>query len=262
MVRHDTEVTNKNVVEKLRNVETNLSDTIQNVETNLVNKLNNLIENRQFLQDQLINSQLDDNNNFRILKNSIIKLITSFDNLNIEGSKQILAKDSNNQYDLGRVITINDKNFYLINTIEYNAKATLLNIEILNTKDQNFTLYRFTVNKTLPEVNLNTTYAKEYKNITGKNILIDSIIKCSKYCVSDIVPANLLINCKIIKILFLSGHNYNEENDNYEYDLYIENDKLNIEEINYPLDISVFGNKAQFNSLSKFRPSSQLRLQR
>ena len=100
----------------------------------------------------------------------------------------------------------------------------------------------------MSEVILNTTYAKEYKYSVKKNILIDSIIKCSKYCVSDIVAANLLINCKIIKILFLSGHNYNEENDNYEYELYIENDKLNIEEMNFPVEISVFGNKAQFNN--------------
>ena len=217
----------------------------------------NSIANSQFLiNSQLVNSQITNsllqntNATSITLENSINSEIEKFNDLNIENNEQKARYDTNGQLDISKKINIDGTDLTLINTYEYSVKAALLKIERINNNNNNNNTFRLTVKEQLTDVIINTTYSKEYREYKSDNILIDSILRCSGYCVEGGVPAILFIEGKLFKILFINGHIPNNDG-TYSYEIELISDNLNefiaINNLTKSIIVLVMGNKSLFN---------------
>ena len=157
--------------------------------------------------------------------------------------------DTNNELDISRNINIDGTDLTLINTYEYSVKAELLKIERINNNT-----FRLTVKEQLTDVIINTTYSKEYREYKSGNILINSILKCSGYCVEGGVPAILFIEGKLFRILFIEGHIKND-NGSFSYIVELISDNLSefiaiSNNLSESITILIRGNKSLFNSIT------------
>lgn len=213
---------------------------------------NNLLKNIQSdrlqanrLQAERLQVERLENNDNNLI-NNIVAEIDKFNDLNLENGKQTFKFDSNNNIDVSKKVKIENKDFDIINTYNYQVNANLK--KIVNNYNGTYTL---TVESELKSVILNTNYTEEYREGIAKNLLIDSILKCSGYVVNNDVPAELIFfNSKnIYHVLIKEGHIKNNDN-TYSYIVELKRNYFNnsnIDEETYPQEIIAIGNKSIFN---------------
>lgn len=171
---------------------------------------NSLLSNKYF--DKLKVNKLKVNklfvkNSFDSVKSFIGNSINRFGNLNINFNKQVLhlSEATPQNLDIMTNFTIQDQEFIALNNNNIYCKIILTKLEELNNGNHKLII------KNNYDYVLYTTYTKEKRSLSFKNIKLDKIKDCANFMIDTNTLGVLNYNNKSYLIQLLDGHEHTDD---------------------------------------------------